>query len=136
MPVKNLYSTTEAGYIASPCPSGTGLHVHSENVIAEVLDERDRPCAPGQTGRLVFTTLHNFLAPFIRYDILDEVTLASEPCPCGRGLPLWTRVEGRRHPNAGAARRAPQILDGHHASACGRSVASASSSSFSGRAIT
>jgi phenylacetate-CoA ligase len=97
VPTKNVYSTTEAGYIASPCPTGHGLHVHSENVIVEVLDSNDQPCRPGETGRLVFTTLHNFLAPFVRYDILDDVTLASGPCPCGRGLPLWTHVEGRRH---------------------------------------
>ena len=34
----------------------------------------------------------------MRYEILDDVTVASEPCPCGRGLPLWTHVDGRRHP--------------------------------------
>jgi phenylacetate-CoA ligase len=98
VPVKNLYSTSEAGYMASPCPQRHGLHVHAENVIAEVLDADNRPCLPGQTGRLVFTALHNFLTPFIRYDILDDVTLAPGPCPCGRGLPLWTNVDGRRHP--------------------------------------
>jgi phenylacetate-CoA ligase len=98
VPVKNLYSTTEAGYLASPCPEGHGLHVHAENILAEVLDADGRPRAPGQTGRLVFTTLHNFLTPFLRYDILDDVTLAPGPCPCGRGLPLFTHVEGRRHP--------------------------------------
>ncbi len=32
-PVKNLYSCAEAGYLASPCPAGHGLHVHAENVI-------------------------------------------------------------------------------------------------------
>lgn len=98
VPVRNLYSSMEAGYMASTCPSGAGLHVHAENLLAEVLDETDRPCLPGQTGRLVFTSLHSLLCPFIRYDILDEVTLATEPCPCGRGLPLWTAVDGRRHP--------------------------------------
>ncbi len=98
VPVKNLYSTTEVGYMASPCPSGNGLHVHSENFLAEVLDADNQPCLPGQTGRLVLTTLHNFLTPFIRYEILDDVTLAPGPCSCGRGLPLWTHVSGRRHP--------------------------------------
>ncbi len=76
VPTKNNYGTTEAGHIASPCPMGHGLHVHSENLIAEVLDAENQPCRPGETGRLVFTTLHNFLAPFVRYDILDDVTLA------------------------------------------------------------
>jgi len=97
-PVHNLYSTTEGGYMASPCPSGSGLHVHAENVLAEVLDADGRPCRPGETGRLVFTSLHSFLIPYIRYDILDDVTLSTRPCPCGRGLPLWTAVDGRRHP--------------------------------------
>ena len=98
VPVKNLYSTSEAGYMASPCPTGAGLHVHAENVIVEVLDAEGRPCGPGETGRLVFTTLHNFLGPFVRYDILDNVTLADGPCDCGRGLPLWKHVDGRRMP--------------------------------------
>jgi phenylacetate-CoA ligase len=97
-PVKNTYSCTEAGYLASPCPAGHGLHVHAENVILEVLDARDRPCPPGQAGRVVLTALRNFLTPFIRYDILDEAVLAPGVCPCGRGLPLLTSVQGRRHP--------------------------------------
>jgi phenylacetate-CoA ligase len=84
--------------MASPCPLGHGLHVHGENVLAEVLDADNRPCLPGQTGRLVFSALHSFRAPLLRYDILDDVTLAPGPCPCGRGLPLWTQVDGRRHP--------------------------------------
>lgn len=98
VPVKNLYSTTETGYVASPCPLGHGLHVHGENVLTEVLDADGRPCLPGQTGRLVITSLHNFVNPFLRYEMLDDVTLASGPCPCGRGLPLWEHVDGRRHP--------------------------------------
>jgi phenylacetate-CoA ligase len=98
VPVKNCYSATEAGYIASPCPLGHGLHVHAENVLTEVLDENNLPCLPGQSGRLVFTHLHNFLTPFVRYDIQDDVTLGPGPCPCGRGLPLLTQVSGRRHP--------------------------------------
>lgn len=95
---KNLYSTNETGYVASSCPTGEGLHVHSENVYAEVLNTKNQPCKPGETGRLVITSLTNFANPFIRYDILDTVTLADQPCSCGRGLPLWKYVEGRRHP--------------------------------------
>jgi phenylacetate-CoA ligase len=98
VPVKSLYSTTETGYIASPCPQGQGWHVHAENVLLEILDAHDKPCPPGQSGRVVLTSLRNFLAPFIRYEILDEATLAPGLCPCGRGLPLLTRIDGRRHP--------------------------------------
>lgn len=95
--VVNQYSTAETGYVASTCPTGKSLHVYSENVIAEVLREDDTPCGPGETGRLILTALHRYGQPFIRYAINDEVTIAEEPCPCGRGLPTWTRVDGRIH---------------------------------------
>jgi len=97
-PVRNLYSCAEAGYLASHCPSRNGMHVHAENVILEVLDDADQPCKPGETGRVILTTLHNFRTPFIRYEIGDRVTLGLEPCQCGRGLPLLARIEGKRRP--------------------------------------
>jgi phenylacetate-CoA ligase len=98
VPVKNLYSCMEAGYVASPCPDGHGLHIHAENVLVEVLNERDQPCRPGETGRVIMTALCNFLTPFIRYEILDLATVGPERCPCGRGLPLLTRIEGKMRP--------------------------------------
>jgi phenylacetate-CoA ligase len=97
VPVKNTYSCSEAGYLASPCPDGPGLHVHAENVVLEVLDANGRPCLPGQTGRVVVTTLHNLLTPFVRYEILDEAEVGSE-CGCGRGLPVLARVLGKERP--------------------------------------
>ena len=98
-PVKNLYSCAEAGYVASPCPAGLGLHVHAENVILEILDDADQPCKSGETGRVVLTVLHNFRTPFIRYEVGDMASLSSAPCPCGRGLPLLTRVQGKARPH-------------------------------------
>jgi phenylacetate-CoA ligase len=97
-PVKNLYSCAEAGYLASPCPLGNGLHVHAENVILEILDDADQPCKPGETGRVVLTGLHNFRTPFMRYEIGDQVTLGPNRCSCGRGLPSLLRVLGKRRP--------------------------------------
>lgn len=98
VPVKNTYSCSEAGYLASPCPEGHGLHVHAENVLLEVLNDDNQPCAPGETGRVIVTTLQNHATPFIRYDIQDTVTLGPERCPCGRGLPLFTQVHGKVRP--------------------------------------
>jgi phenylacetate-CoA ligase len=98
VPVKDLYSCGEAGYLASPCPEGHGLHVHAENVLLEVLDDAGQPCRPGETGRVVLTALHNFLTPLVRYEILDEVTPGAASCPCGRGLPLLRSVRGKRLP--------------------------------------
>ncbi|MES2792756.1 MAG: nucleotide disphospho-sugar-binding domain-containing protein [Planctomycetota bacterium] len=98
VPVKDQYSCAEAGYVASPCPEGHGYHVHAEHVLLEVLDAHDQPCAPGQTGRLVLTALHNYLNPFIRYEIQDDATVGAVACPCGRGLPLLKRIEGKSRP--------------------------------------
>ncbi len=98
VPVKNLYSCMEAGYIASPCPDGHGLHVHAENVLFELLNDEGEPCQPGETGRVVLTTLRNHITPFVRYEISDIATAGPERCPCGRGLPLVTRVHGKVRP--------------------------------------
>jgi phenylacetate-coenzyme A ligase PaaK-like adenylate-forming protein len=63
----------------------------------EVLDEEGRPCAPGETGRVVATSLNNFAMPLIRYETGDTAEVGA-PCPCGRGLPVLTRIMGRDLP--------------------------------------
>ncbi len=89
------YTAGECGYMALQCPEHEELfHVQSEAVLLEVLDEHDRPCEPGQVGRVVVTPLHNFAMPLLRYAIGDE----AEPggaCACGRGLPVLRRLVGR-----------------------------------------
>jgi phenylacetate-CoA ligase len=98
VPVKNTYSCAEAGYLASPCPQGHGMHVHAENVLLEVLDAQGQPCGPGETGQVYVTHLHNCRGPFIRYQVGDEATVGPQTCPCGRGLPLLARVQGKNSP--------------------------------------
>lgn len=88
------YSCEEAGYLALQCPEHEQYHVQAENVYLEVVDEHNRPCAPGETGRVLITTLHNFVTPLIRYEVGDYAEVGA-PCACGRGLPVLTRVLGR-----------------------------------------
>jgi phenylacetate-CoA ligase len=92
--VKDAYSAQEIGHIASQCPESENLHVHSEGVLIEVLGEDGTPCSPGEVGRVVATPLHNFAMPLIRYE-LGDLAEVGPPCPCGRGLPVLTRVIGR-----------------------------------------
>lgn len=94
VPLVDMYTCQEAGYLALQCPDHEHYHVQSENILLEVLDENDRPCEPGQTGRVVITTLHNYATPLIRYEIGDCAEVG-EPCPCGRGLPVLKRLNGR-----------------------------------------
>jgi phenylacetate-CoA ligase len=94
VPVTDVYSAVEIGYIGLQCPEHEHFHIQSESVLLEVLDEADQACQPGQVGRVVITALHNFASPLIRYEIGDYVELG-EPCACGRGLPVINRVMGR-----------------------------------------
>ncbi|MFO7592424.1 MAG: phenylacetate--CoA ligase family protein [Pseudomonadota bacterium] len=90
----DMYSTIELGYLALQCPESEHYHVQAEGVLLEVLNDRDRPCAPGEIGRVVVTNLHNYASPLIRYEVGDYAEVG-EPCMCGRGLPVLKRILGR-----------------------------------------
>lgn len=97
VPVKNVYTCEEAGYIASPSPDSDCLLVHEENVVFEVLDENDKPCEPGNIGRVILTPLHNAAMPLIRYDIGDYVERA-ESYSGQRQLQAVRQVIGKQRP--------------------------------------
>lgn len=93
-PVVDVYSAQEVGIIAIECPESGLYHVQSESLLVEVLDDGERPCEPGQVGRVVVTDLRNFAMPLIRYAIGDRAEVGPA-CSCGRGLPTLTRILGR-----------------------------------------
>ena len=90
-----IYSADEIGPIALQCPAEPALHVQSEAVLLEVLDAAGQPCAPGTPGRVVVTPLHNFSMPLLRY-ALGDLAAWGPPCPCGRGLPVLSRIPARQ----------------------------------------
>jgi len=96
LPLSDVYSSEEFGNIALQCPEHPEhYHVQAENLLLEVVDDDGSPCAPGEIGRVLVTTLHNFTMPLLRYAIGDY----AEPgpaCACGRGLPVLRRIAGRR----------------------------------------
>ncbi len=94
VPLTDMYSAKEVGYIALQCPERDVYHVQSENVLVEIVDEGNRPCAPGQAGRVLLTALHKFAMPLIRYEIGDYA-VPGEACTCGRGLPTIREIRGR-----------------------------------------
>jgi phenylacetate-CoA ligase len=94
VPLSDLYSANEVGYVALQCPQSGLYHVQSEDVLAEVIGDDDRPCAKGETGRVVVTSLHNYAMPLLRYDLGDLATVGGA-CPCGRTLPTLEGILGR-----------------------------------------
>lgn len=91
----DMYTAEEVGYIALQCPENDHYHVQSENLVVEILAADGRTCAPGEIGRVVVTTLHNFAMPLFRYELGDYAE-AGEACACGRGLPVIRRILGRQ----------------------------------------
>lgn len=94
-PVFDQYGCGEVFWIAAECPSHAGLHMFADARHVEVVDDDGRPSAMGEEGLLVITDLENRVFPIIRYQNDDRAALTGGACPCGRTLPLMSRVKGR-----------------------------------------
>ena len=93
--VRDNYGASEFMHIAFECKYER-LHLNSDWVILEPVDETYQPVPPGQTSHTsLLTNLANQVQPLIRYELGDRVSISPDPCPCGSPLPIM-RVEGRR----------------------------------------
>ena len=93
-PAYNTYGCREFMLIASECEQRHGLHVNADHLVVE-LHKSQHASAETQTGDVVITDLFNYGMPFVRYANGDMATASAARCPCGRGLPLLSRVDGR-----------------------------------------
>jgi phenylacetate-CoA ligase len=82
--------------VAAEClEARTGLHVHEDHFLVEVIDEHGREVESGAEGELVFTTLTKEALPLIRYRTGDLGRLIEEPCVCGRSTVRIAGLRGR-----------------------------------------
>ena len=93
--VTNRYGCEEVGLIACECEEHDGLHINSDHLLVELLDEEGETCTAGAEGRLVLTDFNNFGMPMVRYEVGDIAVSSTRSCPCGRGLPLIDGIVGR-----------------------------------------
>lgn len=89
------YGASEVGHIAATCPECNAHHIASELLLLEILDESGKPVPPGTPGRVVATPFYSLAMPFIRYEIGDHALMSPDACPCGRTLPVLSRILGR-----------------------------------------
>ena len=93
--VGNAWGMSEGGGVAIPCERARS-HLSEDLVIVEPVDEDGLPVAPGERSAKVYlTNLFNRALPLIRYEITDEVTIMSEPCPCGSAHRCVADIQGR-----------------------------------------
>ncbi len=82
--------------VAQDCIHHCGLHVNEDYFYPEVLNPADNsPCADGETGELVFTTLTKEGMPLIRYRTKDLTSITHGKCECGRTNARISRFTGR-----------------------------------------
>lgn len=92
----DTYGCGEGIQVSAQCGEGDSYHIHSLDVIVEVLDRDGIPVVDSKEGDLVLTRLHAGPMPLIRYFVGDIGSLQpGKPCPCLRGFETMSAIKGR-----------------------------------------
>lgn len=95
VPVAEVVSMSELGFVAMECPVGS-LHLNTRSFYIEFLCN-GRPAETGELAELYVTTLDNGCIPHIRYRTGDVYRFLCSDCLCGHKHPV-VQMEGRlRH---------------------------------------
>ncbi len=89
------YGMREINIVSHESPDHAGMMVQSENVVVEILDRNGEPCTPGETGRVVVTSLNNHAMPLIRYETSDVAALLPREPGALLPFPVMSPVAGR-----------------------------------------
>jgi phenylacetate-coenzyme A ligase PaaK-like adenylate-forming protein len=91
------YGATETADIAAEYRACRRMHLFEDLLIAEVVDEQNRPVPPGKYGaKLLVTTLFSRTQPLIRYELSDSVRISTEQHSCGLPFAVLESVQGRK----------------------------------------
>ena len=94
VPIFDQYGCGEVSAISYECSKHRGLHINEEHVYIESLDENNSEIF-NKKGRLIVTSLDNYIMPFIRYENGDMATLNTQKCTCGLNSQLMSSIDGR-----------------------------------------
>lgn len=93
--VHDIYGCNEFKEVAWQCRPDSGYHVNEDEIIFEILDDKERPAADGAPGQIVITDLLNRAMPLIRYRMKDWGVKLSAKCQCGCPFGLMKPLAGR-----------------------------------------
>lgn len=94
----DIYGLTEmcGPGVGGECEYQNGTHLWEDMFYPEIINpDTLEPCAPGEFGELVFTSLCKEAMPILRYRTRDLTRLIYEPCKCGRTAVRMDRILGR-----------------------------------------
>lgn len=94
----DIYGLTEMSGpgVGGECECQDGTHLWEDMFYPEIINpETLEPCAPGEFGELVFTTLCKEAMPILRYRTRDLTRLIYDKCKCGRTAVRMDRILGR-----------------------------------------
>jgi phenylacetate-CoA ligase len=92
----STYASTEMQTAFTECSEGHGGHYQSDLMIAEILDDDEKPVGPYAAGELTITTLGVEGMPLLRYKTGDICMYFNEPCACGRSSWRLSPILGRK----------------------------------------
>ena len=95
-PVFETYGSREFMLMGAECSEHAGLHLTTEQLYLEIVNDDGTPTPAGEVGNVVVTDLYNYGMPFVRYASGDQAVAGFSQCRCGRGLPLLHEVRGRK----------------------------------------
>lgn len=81
---------------ANQCEQKNKYHINIETSYMEILSfNNNQKAKPGEEGKIIVTSLHDYAMPFIRYAPGDMAIQGEGACSCGRGLPVLDKIIGR-----------------------------------------
>jgi phenylacetate-CoA ligase len=93
-PLLNLYGGRELSAMACQSREDGPLEVLRPWLYVEVVDDQGKPVAPGEPGRLLWTSTICRGTPFLRYDVGDLGTYSQESCD-ESGIAALAELQGR-----------------------------------------
>ena len=93
--VFNRYGSRETGPIGWETPDHDGIYLNLDDLVVELLDNRDCHALAGSPGRVAVTTLHNRVMPLIRFDLEDLAEWSVLPGESRDRAPRFSRILGR-----------------------------------------
>ncbi len=93
----STYASTEMAASFTECTEGKGGHLHPEILIAEFLDENNKPVKEGELGEITITSLDVEAMPLVRFKTGDLCYHYTEKCKCGRNSLRVGPIIGRKN---------------------------------------